>query len=462
MIRISFCFFILITHLFLSQQGLAQRKNKNEDAQNKANLQKQNLNQSPQDQSPKDQSPQDQSPQDQSQAEKKSKCNQVELNEFKKNKDKIIANLPKDCFEGDQSNNSIGKLSNTLIAIGPGFIVHGLGHYVDIWRSKEPNLKDNQPPNLKGNQESDNHKKKEDTFYSLLIVQGVSILALGGSYLLSPYQDENHFFRFSHRLLEHGGLVLFLGSWLADVMGTFKGAGSFYEDSTRQSSSRFSLGYRYTMDPLFTLRHHIHTGLKLHFKNFYIAPELNWESQGRLKGIDLDFGYRFSKRKEGQVDFFALGLQMRRWDWSDLGFAQVNGLFYIHWRWHLKNLLSGLGGTSFFQKLGVGIDSYQFTSKNTSGWFEKLNQEILYLSVQSGISINFAENLHIQLSYIQDPTRDVRPIKNGDRLWGIQLISKQSPTIEIQAQTLIGEAWSSWLILNYYFAEIEKPSEVDK
>ncbi len=150
---------------------------------------------------------------------------------------------------------------------------------------------------------------------------------------------------------------------------------------------------------------------------------------------------------------------MRRWEWSELGFAQVNGLVYLHWRWHLKNFLHGLGGTSFFQKVGLGVDSYQFAENRTPDFLATLNQNMLYLSIQSGMSINFSENMHLQISYLQDPTRDVRPIKNGDRLWGIQLISRQGPTIDIQAQVLIGEAWSAWLILNYHFAEIQRSAK---
>jgi hypothetical protein len=343
-----------------------------------------------------------------------------------------LADAQKNEFQQYSKDKPPGALSHTLMAFGPGFLLHGAGHWAqgDLYSASR-----------------------------LLIVQGFSILALTGSYLLSPYQNQNNSLHFTHRLLEHSGWVLFLGSWLADMMGTFRGSGSFHEDSSRQFSSRFSLGYRYTMDPLFNLRHHIHTGLKLHFKYFYVSPALNWESKGNLKGIEVDIGTRLLQWGAGQIDFIGLGVQMRRWEWSELGFAQVNGLVYLHWRWHLKNFLHGLGGTSFFQKVGLGVDSYQFAENRTPDFLATLNQNILYLSIQSGMSINFSENMHLQISYIQDPTRDVRPIKNGDRLWGIQLISRQGPTIDIQAQVLIGEAWSAWLILNYHFAEIQRSAK---
>ncbi len=332
-------------------------------------------------------------------------------------------------FQQYSKENPPGTLSHTLMAFGPGLLIHGAGHWAqgDLYSASR-----------------------------LLIAQGFSLLALGASVLLDPYQNDSTWMNFAHRILEHSGLVLFLGSWFADMMGTFRGSGSFYEDSSRQFSSRFSLGYRYTMDPLFNLRHHIHAGLKFHFKYFYLSPSINLESKGNLKGVELDMGTRLMQWGEGQIDFIGLGIQGRRWEWSELGFAQVNTLLYMHWRWHLKNFLHGLGGTSFFQKIGVGMDSYQFSNGQGIDMLTQLNQNRIYLSIQSGLSINFTEDLHFQISYIQDPTRDVRPIKNGDKLWGLQLISRQGSALDIQAQALIGEAWSGWLILNYHFGELQR------
>ena len=98
-----------------------------------------------------------------------------------------------------------GSLLGGLLAVGPGFLVHGVGHYYvdDI-----------------------------GTAWRLLVGEVLGVALVAGGAALQAYTGDAGATGALQRLMVHAGAFLFVGTWLTDIVGTFKGAESFDPDTT--------------------------------------------------------------------------------------------------------------------------------------------------------------------------------------------------------------------------------------
>ncbi len=177
-----------------------------------------------------------------------------------------------------------GSLAGGLIAVVPGALVHGAGHW---------------------------YVGDRPTAVRLLLAELTGVVLVVGSELLGAATNDSGELGAPRRVLTHAGGLLFVGSWAADIVGSFKGAESFAPDSTRLEHTALGIGYRFTNDPLSPARHHIVVGLDADVGWLYVRPKLDVDAGFDSRRGDLDLGVRVL-RGEVAHDHLAVGTRVRR------------------------------------------------------------------------------------------------------------------------------------------------------
>lgn len=328
-----------------------------------------------------------------------------------------------------------GKLSSTLLALTLGTLIHGTGH----WRMG-----------------------KKQVAFRLVILECLGLASILSSILIQQLADNSAVNRASSLLLGHIGAVLFWGSWIADVMGSYQGTTGFSRDTSRLDRSYFSVGYRYLNDEQFNLTHHMIAQLGIHHRFAYIDTLMDLESEQKLLGLNFDFGLHiFGKKAILKKSAFTLsiGSIFRRWDWSDEDLTQVVTIPYFAWSYSFGSFLRGLKNTTFYQKLGIGYESYQFQNQENKSIFTKLFNELEYTRtifyLESGFRFNIFEKTSLNIAYIQDDSRDIKPLQDQQRLWLLRIINQRSQSFDLMSEFIIGDTWSFWLVLKYQISQVK-------
>lgn len=314
-----------------------------------------------------------------------------------------------------------GSLTATVLALGPGLAVHGIGHlYLDETR----------------------------TGVLLLLTELTALLLLTGGVVAEVLTDGSASVSAATDALTHAGVVLFLGSWVADVIGSFTGTAPFDQDSTRVEGSVFGVAYRYTDSPLDTFRHHLVTRLSIDLGWMYIRPLLDLEAGLDAREGELDLGLRVL-RGDDRHEHVALGILARRREDRPDGFA-VSGVMGYAWaKADLGRFMRTLRHVYLAGRVGYGYDGYQFTRADAvPSFFSEVEFTDTRLLLQSGMGFNTGENTHMLVLWSQDTVGDIPPDPDfGQFEVGLQY--RYLDTLDIEIELTVGDGFAAWLGLGY-------------
>lgn len=315
-----------------------------------------------------------------------------------------------------------GSLQATLLAIGPGLVVHGIGHFaIDEDRTGVILL------------------ITELTALALLVASAVIDATTNNSASVAPATDA----------MTHAGIVLFVGSWIADIVGAFTGTVPFDPDTTRVEGSVFGVAYRYTDSPLDTFRHHLVGRLSIDLGWLYIRPLIDLEAELDARRAELDLGVRVLSGQDPH-EHLALGVIGRRFENRPDGYA-VSGLMAYAWgKADLGHFMRTLRGVYVAGRAGYGIDGYQFAARTDAvpAWFAKNKFTDTRLVLQSGLGFNTGERTHVLALWSQDTVGDIPPAPEAGQLQ-LNLQHRYLDTLDIDVQLVFGDGFAVWLGLGY-------------
>ena len=367
--------------------------------------------------------------------------------------------LREDGFIDERAEGTFGNFSHTLLALAPGALIHGVGH----WRMGDE---------LGG--------------WALFGAQLTGLAALGGVSLMRRTGDlSDPSARVGLSALSHLGWGLTLGSWVLDVIGSYQGELTFQAQPKPQVVRYASVGYRYLEDRTSTLTNHIVAGHTLKYKRWKLSTKVDLSSDElisdalsavKLFGFTLDVSARAlsASRHPVRLD---LGLNGRRWRWAESDATQLALVPYLKLEWPVKGVAKGLRHTVLFQRLGYGWEGHQSPRAEAiaSGAdpqqlsaYDSLSSPVHHkravLKIETGLRIKLSPDASLTTSYLEDPTLDVTPRVWGERLaalralgvtpnegfWRVKLILKQGKIVkDFISEVIIGESWSSWLVLRW-------------
>ncbi len=311
-----------------------------------------------------------------------------------------------------------GSLLGGMLALVPGFFVHGLGHF---------------------------YTGEEKTALQLLLTEVAAVgLIVGGVVLGNATQDSGEVGG-ARRALIHAGGFLFVGSWLADVLGALKGAESFPDDSSRVEGSTFSLAYRFTSDPLTPFRHHLVTQLSLDAGLVYVVPQVDLEADLAERTYQVDVGARVWRGRNKHNEL-AVGARLRRVEMPDFYVATEQYEGYVRWKLDLGQFVRSLRNFYVVNRVGVGrYGALIADDDQLPGFFSGSEYGFPFLVLESGIELNTGPRTHFGLRFIQDPTHDVAPASKESGLLEAGLVHSYSDDLDIEFSLVGGDGWAVWL-----------------
>ena len=361
-----------------------------------------------------------------------------------------VEELRDEGYVDERQERSFGSFSHTLTALGPGAVLHGLGH----WRMGD-----------------------EGGGWALLGAELVGLTALTSVALLQ--RDASHRSTISElgvSTLSHLGWGLTIGSWVLDVIGAYQGGLTFIQEREQDRYAHLSLGYRYVEDPGASLTHHIIARHDVKRGRFKLFTELNLESKGQLVGVRQDLSFRLTPRAERASFELSLGLKGRRWDWVESDTTQLSLLPYLSWELPLRGVARGLTHTTIYQRAGYGWEGYQspraerieargdpdaltLSERVTAG----IHHSRGVLLLETGLRLKLYQDATLSIGYLQDPTSDIERSAWGASIWGLnelglisneglwsgELVIRQTPLIDFIVEAQLGARWSTWLTIRY-------------
>lgn len=325
-------------------------------------------------------------------------------------------------YEQRPSDEVAGSLKASLLALGPGLVVHGLGHFtIDENRSG----------------------------VVLLLTEVTAVLLLVGAGLIDGVTNESAGVAPLTDTMTQAGILLFVASWVADVIGAFTGTVPFDPDSTRVEGSVFGLAYRYTDSPLDAFRHHLVGRLSIDLGWMYARPLVDLEAQLDARRVELDLGWRVLRGADPH-EHLAVGVLGRRFENRPDGYAVSGLLWYVWGKADLGHFMRTLRGLYIAARVGYGADGYQFASRVDSvpGWFSEVDFVDTRLILQSGLGFNTGEDTHILALWSQDTIGDIPPDSVIGQLH-LALQHRYLDTIDIEVEGVFGDGFAVWLGLGY-------------
>ena len=361
-----------------------------------------------------------------------------------------VSELKEEGFVDEREAETAGRLSSALTALGPGLLIHGVGH----WRMGD-----------------------ERGGWRLLGLEGAGLAALTLTSLTHLFWRPNSVGgRMGLETLSHLGWGLFLTSWSADVIGAYQGGLSFALTPQKSRTKTLSVGYRYLSQPLSELPHHLVLSFERLGRRGLLRAHLDVESRAQIVGLELDAGVYLLGGPSAQRPSLSVHLKGRRWRWSASNTTQLALTPYLSWATPLSSLARGLAHTRLFQRVGVGWEGYQSPSvyalsmgqdPQSGSFFERLmspkSHERATLLLETGMALTLFKETELQASYLQDPTHDVARAQWASSIWGAEALGlnlntgawralitlRQRYDLDFLIEVLVGERWSSWLTVRY-------------
>ena len=316
-----------------------------------------------------------------------------------------------------------GSLLGGLLSVGPGFFVHGVGHfYVD----------------------------ETATAWRLLIGELIGVGLVAGGVAMQTVSDDAGALGALRRLMIHTGVALFVGTWVTDILGTFKGAESFDPDSSRTQGYQLALAYRYRADDRDPRHHHLVAGLDLDFGRVYLRPEGVVDGALDERDWRLDTGVRLW-RGDNRHNAVALGVRGRRTEYPAEGFAVRSGEVYLHGKLDLGQAIRSMRGFYLTHRVGVGLEQYQFSTQTgrTPALLDAADFDSPFFSLATGAEVNTGRRTHVGVAFVQDPTADVTAASADTGVLALSLGHRYREDLEIQVEMMAGDGWAVWLGLGY-------------
>jgi hypothetical protein len=158
------------------------------------------------------------------------------------------------------------KAAAVGVAIVPGALVHGAGHYV-LGQPRTANR--------------------------LLLAEGLGIGAIGLGGVTLAASGASRYLVAPAAGVTIAGFGLFAVSWLADIYGTAAPAGGFGVPRRFVPLVETELGYRAIYDPVFTHRHLLVMGIDARFGAFRVSPTAAFALDDAQARFRLAAAYRF-------------------------------------------------------------------------------------------------------------------------------------------------------------------------
>ena len=233
-------------------------------------------------------------------------------------------------YRGRPAGTHPGSLTAGLLALGPGAVFHGLGHF---------------------------HIGQEERGLALLATEaaGLSLVILSDVlHERSAGTDETARFE---SVLAQSGWALFFGSWFADMIGASRGTRPFDTIKSPGRQTSFHLGYAYLNAENLGNEHLVDLSLStMHpYFGFGVQHSQGLESGSWLSQVEGDL-----RLSDPQLGYVGLGLRAGHSSRYHQRWSFFNYTPMLKWAIDLGVVMSSLRNAKFLGHFGYGESGYVF------------------------------------------------------------------------------------------------------
>lgn len=282
------------------------------------------------------------------------------------------AELRDDGWVVDRRTAQKGSLVGGLLAMTVGLAWHGVGHF---------------------------YVGERQTARRLVAVEAVSVaLLVGGAALQSTSQGEAG--RSAGRTMVAAGASTFAVSWLADVVGSFKGTGSGLPVNTLNAESlTLELNYALLLENGLGMTNLGVARLPLVTRRVVFVPATSLATDLDYRHVSAFVGWRQPLRSDRRDAFLEVGggVTDEYLDSAGAGRTQLRGR--VLWSWDLGAWANHLDGLVWRTGVSVASDHFFFDSDNRRRL--RRDNRIWTLPAEFSFSANVNRDVNVSLGYHQ-------------------------------------------------------------
>ena len=251
----------------------------------------------------------------------------------------------------------------------------------------------------------DSHKK-------FLIIEAASVAMIATALTISSLSRDDKYLSPLWKTLFHLGTSMFTASYLFDVAGTFKGSETkLARNHLNPHGFGTELALRWT--PASTLNLGMQLDLYFRAKRFWVNPSAyidvvdssNWNTQ-----IDTGVAVWIA---ENPGTYLAIAVQAKFDSFTKDKYYTLTSIPYIEFSLDLGTLFPHLENIRYVNRLGFGVEFFQFAHANNKN---KFADSSTILVLESEISANLFKDLNLRLISRQRPDLLLGPI-SAPTLW---------------------------------------------
>lgn len=245
----------------------------------------------------------------------------------------------------------------------------------------------------------------DQSHYKLLAMEGASLGMLASSMLIGALSHDDKKLSGLWKTLFHYGTTLFIGSYLFDVIGTFKGD-TFNFSENHLDPYGHSLNVQFRWLPSDSLNLGLQAGYTWRTPRFWLNPYAYLDVIGLSTysfGADMGVALWYAEKTH---TFVAFAVDTNFEDHLDDDYKILKVIPYIEFSLDLGSWFDHLAELRFINRFGVGVTLYDFEFAQTKTFSEHDTVFIL----ESALSLNIIRDFNFMLVYRYRPDYSVGQI----------------------------------------------------
>ncbi len=230
--------------------------------------------------------------------------------------------------------------------------------------------------------------------YKLLGMEGASVGLMTASFLVGALSKDDKALSGLWKSLFHYGIALFVGSYLFDIIGTFKG------DTFNLAENHLDpFGHSVSVQARWIPSNDFNLGLQIAYSyrhpRFWISPYGYADVTGFDSydfGIDWGIALWHAERKHTHV---AVAMDTKFEDYLGDDYKILKLLPYIEFSLDLGTWFDHLAELRFVNRLGIGVSLYDFGFADMRAF----SDHDTLLVLESGINLNVIEDFNVAVIY---------------------------------------------------------------
>lgn len=283
---------------------------------------------------------------------------------------------------------------------------------------------------------------ERESMYDMLWIEGTSIALILAGVGVSLGTNDADAFNPLWRTLVYSGSMMFVSSYILDIMGASKGTSYELPEAQWQPEGVTALLHaRLVPQDPFNFDFIFGGELQIIYGRIRLSPQLSADASGAFVQYGADAAFRFWQGN-WRGNYVAIGDTTRYEVYETYGFNVLLTLPYIEWGFDVGTMFEYLKNVLLINRLGYGFEFYDWEGLGLRG--DVFQDTTSLFTLETELAFNVSESTMLGLNYRQRPDLLVGGAARGLGLVGVRLQFLGDPLL-VRLDTNIGTLFEFWL-----------------